>query len=436
MNETIMINGIIILFASVIVLIILRIPVAFALGGASLITALYLGIPLYNIFLAASTGLNSFSFMAIPFFMLMGQIMCDGEIATRIIRFCNIAVGRIRGGTAIVNIFDSMLFGGISGSAIADVSSLGAMIIPAMKKEGYDTSYAVAITTTSSVQGVIIPPSQNMIYYCIFANAGLSISTLFVCGYVPGVLLGLGLLVPTIIIARKRKYPISEKKSWKENLTTIKEALFGLFTMVIIIVCTTTGVCSATESAAIAAFYALLVTVFIYKNMTFKKLWNCVTECVSNMTMIMATLACVMSFVYVLSYLKAPLRLASILLTVTTNRILLMFLVIFVVLILGCFMDMGLILLMLTPVFVPVATDMGYSPYHFGIVFILACAIGLVTPPVGNAIILACDIGKIKVEKCVKDLLPFVASMVAVVILLLLIPDICLFLPRMLGLLD
>ena len=183
--------GTIMLFGLVIVFIVLRIPIAFALGGASMIVAWYLGVPMYNLFSACATGLSTFTFMAVPFFMIMGQIMSDGQISYRLIQFCNILVGRLRGGTAIVNIVVSMLFGGISGSSVADVSSIGAMLIPAMKEEGYDSSYSVAVTVTSSVQGVIIPPSQNMIFYCIYANAGISISTLFICGYIPGVMLGM-----------------------------------------------------------------------------------------------------------------------------------------------------------------------------------------------------------------------------------------------------
>lgn len=429
-------TGMIMLFVLIIVMILIRVPIAFSLGGASLITAWYLGIPMYNLFTACATGLSTFTFMAVPFFMIMGQIMSDGQISYRLIQFCNILVGRLRGGTAVVNIVVSMLFGGISGSSVADVSSIGAMLIPAMNEEGYDASYSVAVTVTSSVQGVIIPPSQNMIFYCIYANAGLSISTLFICGYIPGVLLGIFLLVPTIYLAVRRKYPVSEKKSGKENLRIVKDALFGLFAMVIIIYCTTAGVCSATEAAAIASVYSLAVTVLIYRNMDFKKFWKGMLNCVNSMTMVMAAIAAASAFRFVLSYLKAPTRLTMILLGITSNATVLVFLLILMVIILGCFIDMGLLLMMLTPVLVPVITELGMNPYHFGIVFIMACAIGLVTPPVGNAIILGCNIGKVKPEHCIKDLLPFVGMMALCTILLLAVPELCLFLPRLLGLIS
>lgn len=425
--------GLIMLFGLIIFFILIRIPIAFSLGLSSFFTALYLGVPLYNLFSAAATGLSTFTFMAVPFFMIMGQIMSDGDISARLIQFCNIVVGRIRGGTAIVNILVSMLFGGISGSSVADVSSIGAMLIPAMKEEGYDDSYSVAVTVTSSVQGVIIPPSQNMIFYCIYANAGLSITTMFISGYIPGILLGLALMVPTILIAQKRRYPVSEKRSLRENIKTVKDALFGLFAMVIIIVGTTCGICSATEAAALAAVYALFVTMAIYKNMNWKKFLKGMLNCVDSMTMVMAAIATASCFRYMLSYLKGPSKLAAWLLSLTSNANLLIFLLVLMVLVLGCFIDMGLLLIMLTPVLVPVVTSLGVNPYHFGIVFIMACAIGLVTPPVGNAIILGCNIGKVKAEKCIRDLLPFVGAMVICTLLFLAFPQISLGLPKLLG---
>ncbi len=421
------------LFGSIIFFIIIRIPVAFALGGASLITALYLDIPLYNLFSAAASGLNTFTFMAVPFFMIMGQIMSDGHISTRLVQFSSLLVGRLRGGTAIVNVLVSMLFGGISGSSVADVSSIGAMIIPAMKKEGYDPEYSVAVTVTSSVQGVIIPPSQNMIFFVIYANAGLSITTMFLAGYLPGILLGVALLIPTIWIAVKRKYPYSEKKSLKENLRIVKDALFGLFAMVIIIYSTTQGVASATEAAAIAAVYSLFVTVFIYKNMGLRQFWRSMAQAVDNMTMIMLAIATSFAFRYVLSFLKAPLKLTQMLMAMTDNGTVLMTLIILAIVAMGLFIDMGLLLMMLTPVLVPMAMNLGYNPYHIGIVFILAMAIGLVTPPVGNAIILGCNIAQVRAEKTIKDLMPFVLAMVACTIILLLFPEISLFIPRLVG---
>lgn len=419
--------GLIVLFICI------RIPVPFAMGSASLVVALIRHVPLYNLFSQAAGGMNTFSFMAVPFFMIMGQIMSDGNISKRLVDLCNIVVGRIRGGTAIVNILVSMLFGGISGSAIADVSSIGAMLIPAMEKEGYDPEYAVAVTVTSSVEGVIIPPSQNMIFWCIYANAGLSITTMCVAGYLPGLLLTLSLMVPAVIIAHRRQYPISPKRSARENLKTIREGLVGLFAMVIVIVGTTCGICSATESAALAAVYCLVVSVFVYKNMRLKTFWKGMLNCVSSLTMVMCAMINVAMFRYMLGYLKVASLMVDFLCGITTNATLLMLMLIAFIVLMGCFTDMGLLLIMLTPIVFPIATSLGYDPYHIGIVFILAMAIGLVTPPVGNCIILGCSIAKIPAERCVKALIPFVGAMVACDLILLFFPQISTFLPSLLA---
>ena len=248
--------GTIMLFASLAILMVLRFPIAYSLGISAVITATYMNIPYLNLFQKMTTGLSSFTFIAVPFFIMMAQVMCDGQITKKLMRMCNIFVGQIRGGTAIGNILVSMLFGGISGSSAADVSSIGAMLIPAMVDEGYDVDYSVAVTVTSSVEGVIIPPSQNMLFYAISTASGLSISTLLMCGYVPGVLLTLGLMIPAVIIAIRRHYPLGEKCSLKENLKIFVEALFGLGAIVVIIIGTSTGICSATEAAAVAAVYA------------------------------------------------------------------------------------------------------------------------------------------------------------------------------------
>lgn len=417
----------------IIFLICIRIPVPFAMGSASVIVALIMHVPLYNLFSQAASGMNTFSFMAVPFFMIMGQIMTDGNISKRLVDLCNIIVGRIRGGTAVVNILVSMLFGGISGSAIADVSSIGAMLIPAMEKEGYDPEYSVAVTVTSSVEGVIIPPSQNMIFWCIYANAGLSITTMLVSGYLPGVLLTVSLMVPAVIIAHKRQYPISPKRSARENVKTIREGLIGLFAMVIVIVGTTCGICSATESAALAAVYCLIVSVFVYRNVNLKIFWKGMINCVGSMTMVMCAMVNVAMFRYMLSYLKVAAMMVDFLCSITTNATLLMLMLIAFIIVMGCFTDMGLLLIMLTPIVCPIATSLGYNPYHIGIVFILAMAIGLVTPPVGNCIILGCSIAKIPAEKCVKDLLPFVGAMVVCDLILLFVPQISTFLPSLLA---
>ena len=333
--------GTIMLFASLAILMVLRFPIAYSLGISAVITATYMNIPYLNLFQKMTTGLSSFTFIAVPFFIMMAQVMCDGQITKKLMRMCNIFVGQIRGGTAIVNILVSMLFGGISGSSAADVSSIGAMLIPAMVDEGYDVDYSVAVTVTSSVEGVIIPPSQNMLFYAISTASGLSISTLLMCGYVPGVLLTLGLMIPAVIIAIRRHYPLGEKCSLKENLKIFVEALFGLGAIVVIIIGTSTGICSATEAAAVAAVYALFVTVCVYHNMYPKLYISGLLKCLPTLAMAMSIIAASSAFSYVMNYLKVPQNMTVWLLSLTSNETILTLLLLLMMLVLGCFMDMA-----------------------------------------------------------------------------------------------
>lgn len=423
----------IILFGSLIILMLLSMPIAFSLGVSALVTAIYLQIPFFNLFQKMSVGLSSFVFMAVPFFIMMAQIMSDGQITDRLMNFCKIIVGRVRGGTAIVNILVSMLFGGISGSSSADVASIGSMIIPAMKDEGYDSGYAVAVTVTSSVQGVIIPPSQNMIFYVVAAASGLSISKLFVAGYLPGILLGISLLIPTVIIAKKRNYPISPKLGAKESLRVVAQALIGLGAIVVVIGGIVGGIFSATEAAGIAAVYALFVTTFIYKNMSFKLFIKGVTKTLPALSTVMAIIATSSAFSYVLSYLKVPQRLTMVLLSITDNSSILMLLIILLLLVLGCFMDMGILILLLTPILFPVAIGIGYDPYQFGIILVLSLGVGLCTPPVGTSLFLGCSIGKVPVESVIRDFLPFYLSMIFMLLLITFIPAISLWLPSLIA---
>ena len=365
--------GTIMLFASLAILMVLRFPIAYSLGISAVITATYMNIPYLNLFQKMTTGLSSFTFIAVPFFIMMAQVMCDGQITKKLMRMCNIFVGQIRGGTAIVNILVSMLFGGISGSSAADVSSIGAMLIPAMVDEGYDVDYSVAVTVTSSVEGVIIPPSQNMLFYAISTASGLSISTLLMCGYVPGVLLTLGLMIPAVIIAIRRHYPLGEKCSLKENLKIFVEALFGLGAIVVIIIGTSTGICSATEAAAVAAVYALFVTVCVYHNMYPKLYISGLLKCLPTLAMAMSIIAASSAFSYVMNYLKVPQNMTVWLLSLTSNETILTLLLLLMMLVLGCFMDMGILILVTTPILYPIAVNgLGFNPYHFGVVLVLA----------------------------------------------------------------
>ncbi|MGE4585287.1 MAG: TRAP transporter large permease [Sphaerochaeta sp.] len=425
--------GIMILFGSLVLLMLLRFPISFALGVASLFTGLYLGIPFFNLFQKMATGITSFTFMCVPFFIIMAQIMTDGGISDRLTKFSNVLIGRVRGGTALVNCLVSMFFGGISGSSIADVSSIGSFLIPAMVKEGYDADYAIAVTCTSSVEGIIIPPSQNMIFYVVAAGSGLSISTMFITGYLPGLLLTVALMAVSFIIAIRKKYPISEKKSWKENIVIIREALLGLVTILIVAVGIVAGVFTATEAGAIAAVYALVITMFVYKTMTMHKLMQCLMKSLKTLGTIMAIIATSSAFSYCLSYLKVPTLVANTLMSISSSPAVGMLLMIIMMVILGCFMDMGILLILLTPILYPVAMSFGFNPYHFGLIMVLTLGLGLLTPPVGTSLWAGCAIANKPIEKVIKGFLPFYVTYIIVLVLIVVFPSISLSLPQALG---
>jgi len=428
-----MTNGVLILFGSLIILMMLRFPISFALGIASLFTATYLGIPYFNLFQKMATGITSFTFMCVPFFIIMAQIMTDGGISDRLTKFSNVLIGRVRGGTALVNCVVSMFFGGISGSSIADVSSIGSFLIPSMIKEGYDADYSIAVTCTSSVEGVIIPPSQNMIFYVVAAGSGLSISTMFITGYLPGFLLTGALMLCSYIIAVRKKYPISEKKSWKENIVIIREALLGLVTILIVAVGIVAGVFTATEAGAIAAVYAFIVTTFFYKTMNMRKLMGCLLKSLKTLGTIMAIIATSSAFSYCLAYLRVPTMVANGLLSISSSPAVGMLLMIIMMVILGCFMDMGILLILLTPILYPVAMSFGFNPYHFGLIMVLTLGLGLLTPPVGTSLWAGCAIAHMPIEKVIKGFLPFYLTYLTVLILIVVFPNIALALPMSLG---
>jgi tripartite ATP-independent transporter DctM subunit len=420
--------GVIILFGLLFILMFIKVPISFALGISSVITAIYLDIPLLLLFQRMVSGLNSFTFLAVPFFIICAQIMTDGGISDKLMKFANVLVGRIRGGTAMVNIIASMFFGGISGSSVADVSSIGGILIPGMIKEGYDKDYSVAVTVTSSVQGVIIPPSQNMIYYALAAG-GLSISQLFLAGYIPGILLGILIVIPAYVIARKRNYPVGEKYTFLEGISISFDAILGLLTVVIIIGGVVGGIFTATESAAVAAVYGLLITIFSYKNMTVKKFIKILTSSSSTLATILAIIVTSAAFGFLLSYLKVPAMIANLFISISSNPIVIMLLINLLLLVIGMFMDMGVLILLLTPILLPIATSIGYDPIHFGIIMILNLGLGLCTPPVGTSLFVGCVIADLPIEKSIKAFLPFYAAMIIGLLIIIFVPQVSLWLP-------
>lgn len=418
----------IILFGSFLVLLILRIPISFTLSVSSILTMLYLGIPPMVIGQKMADVLDNFSLMAIPFFILAGQIMADSGIAKRLVDFSSILVGRIRGGLAFVNIVASMFFGGMSGSSVADTASIGSILIPSMVEKGYDRDYSIAVTVTSSTQGLIIPPSHNAIIYA-YAAGGLSIAQLFMAGAIPGIMIGLFLMIPSYIIAVKRNYPVEKSVNIKDALKITKEAFFGLFTIVIIIGGILSGVFTATESSAIAVVYAFFVAAFIYRDMSFSKFWQILWDASKTIVSVMFLIASASTFGWLLAYLKIPDAIAQAVLSVSHNKYLVLLMINVVLLFLGMIMDMAPLILITTPIFLPIVTKLGVSPIHFGIIMLMNLGIGLCTPPVGNTLFVGCIVGKMRIEDVVKSLWPFYIAMVAVVLLVTYVPFFAMWLP-------
>lgn len=424
-------TAILILIGLLFLLLIFRIPVAFSLGISTMITALYLNIPAQVVTQQMVKGINSFSLLAIPFFIVAGEIMGEGGISRRLIDFSNVIIGRVRGGLAMVNILASMFFGGISGSSVADTSSIGSVMIPMMEKQGYDKDYSINVTVTSSTQGVLIPPSHNVIIYSVAAG-GLSVGKLFLGGMIPGIFLGLALMVLSYYIAVKRNYPKGDKISFKEGLKITKDSLLGLFTAVIIMGGVITGVFTATESAAIASIYAFFVTFFIYRDIPISRMGKILRNSLYTLAMVMAVIATSSAFGWMMAYLRIPALVTETLIAISDNKYVILLLVNVILLFLGMIMDMAPLILITTPILLPVVTKVGMDPIQFGIVMMLNLGIGLITPPVGSTLFVGCTIGGAKIEDIAKSLVPFYVMMFVVLMALTFIPQITLTLPTLL----
>lgn len=423
-----------ILLGTFVGLLILRVPITFTLIVASIASASYMNIPLMAIVQRMVQGVRSFSLLAIPFFILAGEIMSKGGISQRLIDLSNVLVGRVRGGLAQVNVLASMFFGGISGSAVADVSSIGTIMIPVMKKKGYDADYSTAVTVTSACQGIIIPPSHNMIIYSLAAG-GVSVGRLFLGGIIPGILLGLALMVISYIIAVRRDYPRERVYTFRESLVVFRDASLGLLTAVIIIGGVISGIFTATESAAIATVYAFFITFFVYREIPLRAMSDILTNTLKTLAMVMSLIAAASAFGYMLAFLRIPAQATQLLLTITENRIALLLLINLLLILMGMIMDMAPLILITTPILYPVVVGaLGMHPVHFGIMLMLNLGIGLATPPVGSAMFVGCAIGKVSVEKATKAMLPFYVTMIVVLLIVTFVPDLVMWIPtRIMG---
>jgi tripartite ATP-independent transporter DctM subunit len=412
--------------------VVVGVPVAFALGIAAVATFWYEGLPLLIAFQRIISGVNVFSLLAIPFFIFAGELMFHGGIALRLVRFASAAVGSVRGGLGVVNVFSSMLFGGISGSAVADVSALGSILIPVMKDKGYDDDYAVNVTVTSSIAGILIPPSHNMILYAVAAGGGISISQLFMAGVVPGTVMCVCLAVAAYLIAVRRGYPSEQFPGWQALAVSFVQAIPGLFTAVIIVGGVLSGVFTVTESGAFGTIYAALVTLIVYRSLTWQNFKTAVARAVRTTAMVMILVACASAFAYMLTFYQVPSRMIDFMTSISKDPIMILLMINLLLLVLGMIMDMAALILICTPIFLPVVTSFGMDPLQFGMILMMNLGLGLCTPPVGACLFVGCAIGKLPIERAVRTIWPFYVAILAALVMTTFIPAISLTLPALL----
>lgn len=407
-------------------------PVAYALGLSAIIAALYVDIPLEAVMLKISDGTDDFSLLAIPFFVLAGAIMAEGGMAVRLINLAKVFVGFIRGGLALVNIMASTLFGCISGSSVADTASIGSVMIPQMVKAGYPRVFATNVTICGSVQALMIPPSHNAVIYSLAAGGTVSIAHLFLAGVFPGLLFGLCLVGLVLWVSAKRNYPKTELVPLSQVGKIVTDALWGLVTIFIILGGILSGVFTATESAAVACVYAFLVTFLVYRDYKWRDLPHLVHRVVKTVAMVMMLIGFSVAFGYMMTIMQIPAKVTAFFLGISSDKYVFLFLVNILLLLLGTFMDLAPMLLICTPIFLPVIKTLGIDPVHFGMIMILNLGIGLITPPVGPTLFVGCAIGKVSMEQVTKELWPFYGAMCLALLLVTYVPAISLWLPGLL----
>lgn len=415
------------------VLLAVGMPVAFAVGLSAVVGALYIELPLEAIMIQITSGVNKFSLLAIPFFILAGAIMAEGGIARRLVNFAYIFVGFIRGGLSLVNIVASTFFGAISGSSVADTASIGSVMIPEMEKKGYPREYAAAVTASGSVQAILIPPSHNSVIYSLAAGGTVSIATLFIAGVLPGLLLGVSLMVLCMGFAHRRGYPKGERIPFKQALKIFFDALWGLMTVVIIMGGILTGVFTATESAAVACIWSFFVTMFIYRDYKWSELPKLMFRTVKTVTIVMILIGFAAAFGAVMTYMQLPMRITEFFTSLSDNKYVILMYLNIMLLLVGTLMDMAPLILILTPVLLPVTNMLGIDPVHFGMIMMVNLGIGLVTPPVGSVLFVASAVSKRKIEEVVRAMLPFYGMLLIVLGLVTYVPAISLWLPKILG---
>jgi tripartite ATP-independent transporter DctM subunit len=423
--------GVFILVGSFTVLCLLGMPVGYALGLAAILAAIATDIPLEAVMLKVSGGMSGFSLLAIPFFVLAGAIMAVGGMAERLVNLAKVFVGSIRGGMALVNIVASTMFGCISGSSVADTAAVGSVMIPQMIKNGYPRLFAVNVTISGSLQPLLLPPSHNMIIYSLAAGGTVSVAHLFVGGIIPALLLGLSLIVLVLIIAHRDKFPKGEVVPFRQALKIAIDAIWGLVTIGIILGGILSGFFTPTESGAVACVYAFFVTMFIYRDWKWRDVPTLIGRVVRTVGMVMIMIGFSIGFGYMMAILQVPAKATEFFVAISSDKFTFLLWVNVLLLLLGTFMDLAPMLLICTPIFLPVIKQFDIDPVHFGIIMILNLGIGLLTPPVGPTMVVGCAIGRVSMEAVSRSILVFYIPMLIVLALVTYVPALTLWLPAL-----
>ncbi len=428
--------SILLLFASFFGLLMYGVPVAYSIGISTMLTIAIniAGLPgITTVTQRMTTGIDSFALLAIPFFVLAGELMNRGGIATRLITFAKSLVGSLPGGLAYVNILAAMLFGAISGSAVAAASAIGSVMTKPMEDEGYPRPFSAALNITSSTTGLLIPPSNVLIVYALASGGAASVASLFVAGYLPGLLVGFALMIVAAVIARKQNLPSGERVALNQLLKDFGNAFFSLLMLVIIVGGIVKGIFTATEAAAVAVLYALILG-FSYRTISFKNLPEILLKSAKTTAIVMFLICTSMAMSWLFSFESIPQLMTGFLLETVSNPILIFILINLTLLVVGTFMDMTPAILIFTPIFLPVVVQLGMDPVHFGIIMVLNLCIGLCTPPVGTILFVGAGVAQISVSKVIKPLIPLLITMVVVLFLITFFPSISLWLPEVFGL--
>ena len=423
-----------VLLGSFAVLMLIGMPVAFALGLAALVGAWWIDLPLDAVMIQIASGVNKFSLLAIACFVLAGAIMAEGGMARRLVAFAGVLVGFVRGGLSLVNILASTFFGAISGSSVADTASIGSVLIPEMEKNGYPRSFSTAVTVSGSVQAILIPPSHNAVIYSMAAGGSVSVAALFMAGVLPGLLLGGGLCGYCLYVARKRNFPKGRAIPIGEALRICGDAMWGLMTMFIILGGILSGVFTATESASIAVLWAFFVTMFIYRDYKWSDLPKLMHRTVKTVCIVMILIGFAAAFGYIMTLMMIPIKITAIMTSLSDNPYIILAMINLMLLALGTLMDMAPLILILTPILLPVVQAIGIDPVHFGMIMLVNLGIGLITPPVGAVLFVGSAVAKLPIEQVVKSMWPFFGILFSVLLLVTYLPGISLWLPRLMGL--